>query len=310
MGEDAEDESEISNEVARVEILSRAARGEKQACAALMKDLWEYLETVIRDAARGDPEALKALMNDLWLYAIFCQVAKWAERKYHFSHDHEGHDIPHVLTEAVREKITGLENTNNVSWRAVLRCWSYSVAGHHSLNYLDRGRRAEERYSGDLAYENTRCRWNHQDVPEPSGAEKLEEEWAEEEREEARQNALRKSQAAQIKKTVQRVFDSLTDEQKRYTRLWAVKKMTYDKIAAEVGVSRSTVWRCLIPVFRMFIEELEELIEEFGRAEGKKVDAPKVLKHLTEHRSGELRQLITTCLQGPAGIGQPFHAVV
>lgn len=310
MGEDAEDESEISNDAARVEILSRAARGEKQACAALMQELWEYLETVIRDAARGDPEALKTLLNDLWLYAIFSQVARWAERKYQFSHDHEGHDIPHVLTETVREKITGLENTNNVSWRAVLRCWSHSVACHHILNDLNRGRRTEERYWDDLAYENTRCRWNHQDVPEPSGAEKLEEEWAEEEREEARQYALRKSEAAQIKETVRRVSDSLTDEQKRYTRLWAVERMTYDKIAAEVGVSRSTVWRCLIPVFRMFVEELEELIEGFGQTEGKKVDAPKVLKHLTEHRSRELRQLIATCLQDSAGLGQPLHAGV
>jgi RNA polymerase sigma factor (sigma-70 family) len=308
MEEDAEDEAEISEAAAREEILSGAARGEKQAWAALMKELWGYLEKVIRDAARGDPEALETLINDPWLYVIFCRIAEWAERKYHFSHDEEGHDIPHVLTETVREKITSVKNRNNVSWRAVLRCWLFSVAGNHCLNYLDRGRRAEERYWGDLAYENTRCRWNRKDVPEPSGAEKLEEECAEKEREEARQDALRKSQAAEIKKTVWRVFDSLTEEQKRFTRLWAVKKMTYEKIADEAKVSKQTVCRRLTEVFRLFIEELEELIEEFGRTEGKKVDAPKVLKHLTEHRSGELRQLIAACLQSPSGFGQPLYA--
>ncbi|HEX8285507.1 MAG TPA: hypothetical protein VF588_19285 [Pyrinomonadaceae bacterium] len=289
----------IRDAVARDQLISKALKGEKGAWNSLMKAPWAYLDDVIKDAAAGDVEALETLLNDPWLYVIFCRIAEWAERKYKFAHDQHGADVVEVLSATIRLKITDLDNRNNVAWRRCLRCFAFSIAKFHCLNYLTRGRHAEEEYWDSVAYEHTPGRRNGKDMVEPCETMKLREEEREEAREEARREALREGQTAAIKEAIGRVFGSLAPDGKRMVSLWVGKRMTYEQIAAEMGMSRATVGRRFKDIFKVFIGEIEKLVEEL-KAGGQEVEAPKVIEHLMGHRAAELRKLIAPYIHNPA----------
>jgi DNA-directed RNA polymerase specialized sigma24 family protein len=304
----------ISDTAARQEIAWKALNGESEAWASLMKEPWAYLDEVIKNAAGGDQEALKTLLNDPWLYVIFCRIAEWAERKYEFVHDLHGADLPEVLSTAIRLKITELDNRNNVSWRACLRGWAFTVGRCYSLNHLTRGRRDEEKYQNAVAYEHTPYKRGGKGVPEPGEVMSLPQEEAEKEKEkekeEARREVLRKRRAAVLKEAIWRVYAARTQEEQAVLTLWAVNRMTYQKIADKLGTSRTTVWRALKVIFKSYFEEIGQLVEELERAGDDDLDAGKVLDNLMEHRAEQLRKLIAVCLQDPSrfGPGLPLAA--
>lgn len=300
----------ISDITARQEIVWKALKGETEAWASLMKEPWAYLDEVIKNAAAGDKESLETLLDDPWLYAIFCRIAEWAERNYKFVHDRRGADLLEVLTATLRLKITELDNRSNVSWRACLRSWAFTVARRHSLNHLTRGRRDEEKYRSDVAYEYTPYKRNHKGVVEPCEATRLGEDEGATEKEEARREVLRARRAAAMKRAVRRVYETLTPEAQTILTLWAVHRMTYEEIAAELGTSRTTVWRALKVIFKSYVKEIGGLVEELEETSEGGPNGQKVLDNLMKPRAKRLRELISFCLQDPSwfGPGLPLAA--
>lgn len=305
-------EAGISVEAAREQIMGRALKGEKTAWDALVNgNLWVYLDGVIEGAAKGDEKALEVLMQDPWMYVILIKIAEWANRKYHFIHDEKGREVPEVLTQTLRLKITNLENSRGTSWRYALRSWCYSTAKNHCLNYLNRGRRDVEKYQDTVTRENTRYKLNRQPVIEPCENMKLRgeiEEEQEQEREQERLKALWKSHAAATRSAVWRLFYSLDSDEQEMVRLWAIYGMTFEEIGVAMDVARATANRKFQPILALFVNELVPMIEELRRTSGRQIPAGKVLGNLTEHRAGNLRKLIAIYLPRPVAPGPAVYA--
>jgi RNA polymerase sigma factor (sigma-70 family) len=220
------------------------------------------------------------------LYVLLSMIADWAWRKYRVVHDRRGRDVQDVVGDALRRKITTLKNPRQVSWRAVLKSWCYTVAKYHCLNVL----RDERRADADL----------DRDVLEDTGGKSYPPYRTEAEEQE--QESVKESRIAKIDWTVREVFESLTPEEKAIVLLWAKQRMTLKQIAEETGSSIATVARKLKKIQKAFVDGVGKTAEVIGEESDAEVAVTEVQESLLAHCAKDLRELVAAGLHATAGL--------